>query len=230
MVSATLFINLARSAPYFSVLTFQFSVFSNEAHAYLKKIYNFEKNYRNIHLTMEKIKLLDRRFKTMIPAEEIDKAVQRVADQLNERYAGKTPIFVGVLSGAFLFLSDLVRKTTFDCRLAFVKISSYEGTQSTGTIKQHLGIDFDIEGKDVIIVEDIVETGHSMNYLLDYLKERNPASISICTLFFKPEKFLYEYNIDYVAMPIGNEFIVGYGLDYNQIGRNLKDIYVLDED
>jgi hypoxanthine phosphoribosyltransferase len=111
-----------------------------------------------------------------------------------------------------------------------VKISSYEGTQSTGCIKQHLGIDFDIEGKDIIIVEDIVETGHSMNYLLDYLKERNPASISICTLFFKPDKFLYEYEIDYVAMPIGNEFIVGYGLDYNQIGRNLKDIYVLDED
>ena len=179
---------------------------------------------------MDKIQLLDRKFKTMIPAEEIDAAVQRVADKLNERYKGKTPIFLGVLSGAFLFLSDLVRKTTFDCRLAFVKISSYDGTQSTGTVKQHLGIDFDIEGKDIIIIEDIVETGHSMNYLLDYLKERNPASISICTLFFKPEKFLYEYNIDYVAMPIGNEFIVGYGLDYNQIGRNLKDIYVLDED
>ena len=178
----------------------------------------------------EKIQLLDRKFKTMIPAEEIDKAVQRVADQLNERYAGKTPIFLGVLSGSFLFLSDLVRKTTFDCRLAFVKISSYEGIESTGTIKQQLGIDFDIEGKDIIIVEDIVETGHSMNYLLDYLNARKPASVSICTLFFKPEKFLYEYKIDYIAMPIGNEFIVGYGLDYNQIGRNLKDIYVLDED
>ena len=178
----------------------------------------------------EKIQLLDRKFKTMIPAEEIDKAVQRVADQLNERYAGKTPIFLGVLSGSFLFLSDLVRKTTFDCRLAFVKISSYEGIESTGTIKQQLGIDFDIEGKDIIIVEDIVETGHSMNYLLDYINARKPASVSICTLFFKPEKFLYEYKIDYIAMPIGNEFIVGYGLDYNQIGRNLKDIYVLDED
>ena len=178
----------------------------------------------------EKIKLLDRKFKTMIPAEEIDKAVQRVADQLNVQYAGKTPIFLGVLSGSFLFLSDLVRKTTFDCRLAFVKISSYEGIESTGTIKQQLGIDFDIEGKDIIIVEDIVETGHSMNYLLDYLNARKPASVSICTLFFKPEKFLYEYKIDYIAMPIGNEFIVGYGLDYNQIGRNLKDIYVLDED
>jgi hypoxanthine phosphoribosyltransferase len=179
---------------------------------------------------MDKIKLLDRRFKKMIPAEEIDKAVERVAEQLNERYAGKTPVFLGVLSGSFLFLSDLVRKINFDSRLAFVKISSYEGTQSTGDVKQQLGIDFDIEGKDIIIVEDIVETGHSMNYLLDYLQQRNPASVSICTLFFKPEKFLYEYKIDYVAMPIGNEFIVGYGLDYNQIGRNLKDIYVLDED
>ncbi|MEE1147771.1 MAG: hypoxanthine phosphoribosyltransferase [Alistipes sp.] len=179
---------------------------------------------------MDKIKLLDRRFKKMIPAEEIDKAVERVAEQLNERYTGKTPVFLGVLSGSFLFLSDLVRKINFDSRLAFVKISSYEGTQSTGNVKQQLGIDFDIEGKDIIIVEDIVETGHSMNYLLDYLQQRNPASVSICTLFFKPEKFLYEYKIDYVAMPIGNEFIVGYGLDYNQIGRNLKDIYVLDED
>jgi hypoxanthine phosphoribosyltransferase len=179
---------------------------------------------------MDKIKLLDRRFKKMIPAEEIDKAVARVAEQLDQRYAGKTPVFLGVLSGSFLFLSDLVRKINFDSRLAFVKISSYEGTQSTGNVKQQFGIDFDIEGKDIIIVEDIVETGHSMNYLLDYLKQRNPASISICTLFFKPEKFLYEYNIDYVAMPIGNEFIVGYGLDYNQIGRNLKDIYVLYED
>ena len=179
---------------------------------------------------MDKIKLLDRRFKKMLPAEEIDKAVERVAEQLNERYAGKTPVFLGVLSGSFLFLSDLVRKINFDSRLAFVKISSYEGTQSTGNVKQQLGIDFDIEGKDIIIVEDIVETGHSMNYLLDYLQQRNPASVSICTLFFKPEKFLYEYKIDYVAMPIGNEFIVGYGLDYNQIGRNLKDIYVLDED
>ena len=161
----------------------------------------------------EKIQLLDRRFKTMIPAEEIDEAVQRVANQLNERYAGKTPIFLGVLSGAFLFLSDLV--------------SSYEGTQSTGTIKQQLGIDFDIEGKDIIIVEDIVETGHSMNYLLDYLNARNPASVSICTLFFKPEKYLYNFPIKYCAMEIGNEFIVGYGLDYDQLGRNLKDIFVL---
>lgn len=165
----------------------------------------------------------------MIPAEEIDRAVDRVAEQLNERYAGRTPVFLGVLSGSFLFLSDLVRKTTFNSQLAFVKISSYEGTESTGQVKQQFGVDFDIEGRDIIIVEDIVETGHSMNYLLDHLRRKNPASISICTLFFKPDKFLYEYKVDYVALSIGNEFIVGYGLDYNQLGRNLKDIYVVDE-
>ena len=177
----------------------------------------------------KKIKLQDKVFKVMIPAEEIDKAVERVAEQLNKRYEGHTPVFLGVLSGSFLFLSDLVRKTTFDSQLAFVKISSYDGTESTGQVKQQFGVDFDIEGRDIIIVEDIVETGHSMNYLLDYLRSKNPASISICTLFFKPDKFLYEYKIDYTALSIGNEFIVGYGLDYNQLGRNLKDIYVIDE-
>ena len=177
----------------------------------------------------DKITLNDKVFRVMIPAEQIDAAVDRVATSLNERYAGRTPIFLGVLSGSFLFLSDLVRKTTFNSQLSFVKISSYEGTESTGKVKQQLGVDFDIEGRDIIIVEDIIETGHSMNYLLNYLKERNPASISICTLFFKPEKFLYEYKVDYVALSIGNEFIVGYGLDYNQLGRNLKDIYVIDE-
>ncbi len=177
----------------------------------------------------EKIKLQDKVFRVMIPAEEIDCAVDRVAEQLNERYAGRTPVFLGVLSGSFLFLSDLVRKTTFNSQLAFVKISSYEGTESTGLVKQQFGVDFDIEGRDIIIVEDIVETGHSMNYLLDHLRRKNPASISICTLFFKPDKFLYEYKVDYVALSIGNEFIVGYGLDYNQLGRNLKDIYVVDE-
>ena len=177
----------------------------------------------------KKVTLGDKTFRIMIPAEEIDQAVTRVAEQLNERYKGRTPIFLGVLSGSFLFLADLVRKVDFNTQMAFVKISSYSGTESTGQVKKKLGINFDIEGRDIIIVEDIVETGHSMNYLLDYLRAKNPASISICTLFFKPDKFLYEYEIDYTALSIGNEFIVGYGLDYNQLGRNLKDIYVIDE-
>lgn len=180
---------------------------------------------------MEKrIKLRDKTFRVMIPAEDIDAAVERVAERLNHDYAGRTPVFLGVLSGAFLFLSDLVRKTDFNSQLAFVKISSYEGTQSTGKVQQQMGVDFDIEGRDIIIVEDIVETGHSMNYLLAHLRAKKPASIVICTLFFKPDKFLYEYPIDYAAFSIGNEFIVGYGLDYDQLGRNLKDIYVIDNE
>ena len=175
----------------------------------------------------KKIKLQDKVFKVMIPAEEIDKAVERVAEKLNERYEGHTPVLLGVLSGSFLFLSDLVRKTTFDSQLAFVKISSYEGTESTGNVKQQFGVDFDIEGRDIIIVEDIVETGTSIDHMVKYLKGLNPRSVEVCTLFFKPEKYRYEQPIKYCAMEIGNEFIVGYGLDYDQIGRNLKDIYVL---
>ena len=122
-----------------------------------------------------------------------------------------------------------MRKINLPVTVNFLRLSSYGGTDSTGKVKRHMGINFDIEGRDIIIIEDIVETGHSMTYLLDYLKPMNPASISICTLFFKPDKFLYEYDIDYTALSIGNEFIVGYGLDYNQLGRNLKDIYVIDE-
>ena len=165
----------------------------------------------------------------MIPAEEINKAVTAVAERLNVDYAStnKAPIFVGVLSGSYMFLADLVRKTTFNNEITFVKISSYEGTESTGTVKQKLGIDFDIEGRDIIIVEDIVETGHSINHMINYIKSLNPHSVEVCTLFFKPEKYLYELPIKYCAMEIGNEFIVGYGLDYDQLGRNLKDIYVL---
>ena len=175
-----------------------------------------------------KVKLQDRTFKVMISAEQIDKAVAEVASKLNDRYAGKQPIIVGVLSGSVLFMSDLVRKIEFNSELSFVKLSSYEGTQSTGKVRMDLGLGVDIKDRDVIIVEDIVETGHSMKHLLDYLADFKPRSVAICTLFFKPEKFQYDYPIEYVALPIGNEFIVGYGLDYNQLGRNLKDIYVVE--
>ena len=170
--------------------------------------------------------------KFWLPAEKIDEAVAKVAEQLNADYASaeNAPIFVGVLNGSYMFLADLVRKTTFNNEVTFVQISSYEGTQSTGTIKQKLGIDFDIEGRDIIVVEDIVETGHSINHMLNYIKSLNPHSVEVCTLFFKPDKYLYDLPIKYCAMEIGNEFIVGYGLDYDQLGRNLKDIYVLAND
>lgn len=180
----------------------------------------------------QRVTLNDKTFEVMIPAEEIDKAVAKVAEQLNKDYAEseKAPIFVGVLNGSYMFLSDLVRKTTFNNEVTFVRISSYEGTQSTGSITQKSGIDFDIEGRDIIIVEDIVETGHSINHMLQYIKSLKPSSVEVCTLFFKPEKYLYDLPIKYCAMEIGNEFIVGYGLDYDQLGRNLKDIYVIAND
>ena len=180
----------------------------------------------------QRVTLYDKTFEVMIPADDIDKAVTKVAERLNSDYASaqKPPIFVGVLSGAYMFLADLVRKTTFDNEVTFVQISSYAGTQSTGTITQKLGIDFDIEGRDIIIVEDIVETGHSINHMIEYLSSLSPRSIEVCTLFFKPEKYLYDLPIKYCAMEIGNEFIVGYGLDYDQIGRGLKDIYVVTND
>ena len=180
----------------------------------------------------QRVTLHDKTFEVMIPAEEIDKAVAKVAEQLNADYtsAEKAPIFVGVLSGAYMFLADLVRKTNFNNEITFVQVSSYAGTQSTGEIKQKLGIDFDIEGRDIIIVEDIVETGHSINYMISYLQSFNPRSVEVCTLFFKPEKYLYNLPIKYCALEIGNEFIVGYGLDYDQVGRGLKDIYVVDNE
>ena len=177
----------------------------------------------------QRVTLHDRTFEVMIPAEEIDKAVSKIAERLNHDYADckKAPIFVSVLSGSFMYLSDLTRKITFNNEIAFIKISSYEGTQSTGCVKQQLGIDFDISGRDIIIVEDIVETGHSINHVVEHLRSKNPRSVEICTLFFKPDKYRYDLPIKYRAMEIGNEFIVGYGLDYDQLGRNLKDIYVV---
>jgi hypoxanthine phosphoribosyltransferase len=123
-----------------------------------------------------------------------------------------------------------MRKVNFTNEVTFIQISSYQGIQSTGKVQRKLGIDFDITDRDIILVEDIVETGHSIDHMVDYLQSFNPRSVEVCTLFFKPEKYLYDRPIKYVAMEIGNEFIVGYGLDYDQVGRGLKDIYVVDNE
>ena len=174
------------------------------------------------------IKLHDRKFKIMIPAEKIDEAVSAVAQRINEDYGDKeTPLFVGVLNGSFMFMSDLIKKIDFTCEVSFVKLASYEGTCSTGNVECLLGLNGDIAGRHIIIVEDIVDTGRSIAHMFDDLKRRNPASIEVCTLFFKPASYHEPLPIRYRALEIGNEFIVGYGLDYDQLGRNLKDIYVV---
>lgn len=176
------------------------------------------------------IQLHDKKFRVMIPAEEIDRAVEAVAQRINDDYRDKeTPLFVGVLNGSFMFMSDLIKKIEFNNELSFVKLSSYEGTASTGQIRSLIGLNGSIEGRHVIVVEDIVDTGESIEHMILDLKARKPASIAVCTLFFKPGSYRKQIPIDYRAMEIGNEFIVGYGLDYDQLGRSLKDIYVVAE-
>lgn len=176
------------------------------------------------------IQLHDRKFRVMIPAEEIDRAVSAVADRLNADYADKeTPLFLGILNGSFMFMSDLIKKIEFQNELSFVKLASYEGTASTGVVKSLIGLNGSIEGRHVIIVEDIVDTGESIEHMVRDLEARKPASIEVCTLFYKPASYRKPYPIKYRAMEIGNEFIVGYGLDYDQLGRSLKDVYVVTE-
>ena len=176
------------------------------------------------------IQLHDRKFRIMIPAEKIDEAVTAVAERINRDYADKeTPLFVGVLNGSFMFMSDLIKKIEFQNELSFVNLASYEGTSSTGQVKSLLGLNGSIEGRHVIVVEDIVDTGESIEHMLRDLEARRPASVAVCTLFFKPASYRKSYPIQYRAMEIGNEFIVGYGLDYDQLGRSLKDIYVVTE-
>ena len=169
--------------------------------------------------------------KVLITEDEIRNRTQELGDQLYDRFHDKNPLFVGVLNGCFIFMADLVRAAQLKSEVEFIGLSSYKNaTKSSGVVQITRDLQRDISGRDIIIVEDIVETGHSMNYLLAHLRAKKPASIAICTLFFKPDKFLYEYPIDYAAFSIGNEFIVGYGLDYDQLGRNLKDIYVIDNE
>ena len=176
------------------------------------------------------IKLHDKKFKIMIPAAKIDEAVEAVARRINHDYADKeTPLFLGILNGSFMFMSDLIKKIEFQNELSFVKLASYEGTESTGQVRSLIGLTTPIEGRHVIIVEDIVDTGESIDHMIRDLEARKPASIEVCTLFFKPASYRKTRPIKYRAMEIGNEFIVGYGLDYNQLGRSLKDIYVVTE-
>ena len=177
---------------------------------------------------MSRVTILDKSFVTSIPEEEILKSVKAVAERINKDFEGKTPIFLAVLNGAFMFAADLMREVTIPCEISFVKLASYQGTTSTGTIKEVMGINEDLSGRHVIIVEDIVDTGLTMKQMIESLGTRNPASVSTCTMLLKPDKLQEDIHIDYAAIEIPNDFIVGHGLDYDQQGRNLRDIYTLE--
>lgn len=178
---------------------------------------------------MSIVQIKDKRFKTFISEDEIQQRVKAVADRINHDMEGKKPLLLAVLNGSFVFAADLMRHITIPCEISFVKLASYEGTVSTGKVVEVMGLNEDITGRDVIIVEDIVDTGKTMERMLDALGTRNPNSLHICTLLLKPEKLKIPLNIEYAAMEIPNDFIVGYGLDYDQEGRNLRDIYTLVE-
>ena len=196
-------------------------------HHNCEKICNFASNF--IFSSMSTVKIIDKTFKTSITEEQIKQRVKELGQQISKDMEGKNPLLIGVLNGSFIFAADLLREITIPCEISFVKLASYEGILSTGKVTEVLGLNEDISGRTVIIVEDIVDTGRTMRQMLNTLSVRRPASIHICTLFLKPDKLEEPLDIKYVAFTIPNDFIVGYGLDYNQQGRGLKEIYTLVE-
>lgn len=171
----------------------------------------------------------DKTFRTFISEAEIQQRVKAVADKLNEDMKDKNPLFLAVLNGSFMFAADLMRMITIPCEISFVKLASYQGTTSSGKIKEVIGINEDLKGRTVVIVEDIVDTGFTMKRMMEQLGTREPESLHICSLLVKPGKLQVPLDIEYAAMEIPNDFIVGYGLDYDQQGRNLRDIYTIVE-
>ncbi len=176
---------------------------------------------------MSTVKIKDKTFQTSITEEEIRQRVKVLGQRLSKDLEGKNPLFLSVLNGAFMFTADLLREMTIPCEVSFVKLASYEGTTSTGKVKEVIGINEDLTGRTVVIVEDIVESGLTMKRMIEQIGTRNPASVKVCTLFFKPERLKEDLTLDYVAFSIPNDFILGYGLDYDQQGRGLKDLYTL---
>ena len=176
---------------------------------------------------MKRITIKDKTFETSMPEAEIKNRVKELAQQMSRDLEGKNPLLLAVLNGAFIFAADLMREMTIPCEISFVKLASYQGTTSTGTIHEVIGINENLSGRTVVIVEDIVESGLTIKRMMEQLGTRNPASVQVCTLFFKPERLKEDLKLDYVDFEIPNDFILGYGLDYDQQGRGLRDLYVL---
>ena len=179
---------------------------------------------------MEKITLKDKTFKKHISYEKISAAIDEVADKINADFEGCTdvPVLLCVLNGSIMFMGELMKRINFNVNVIKIKLTSYEGTSSTGRVKQAMGLTSSIEGKRVIVVEDIVDSGNTIVELKEILKEKGAAESKICTLLLKPDAYKKDVKLDYVAMEIPNDFIVGFGLDYDELGRNYKDIYTLE--
>ena len=178
---------------------------------------------------MDTIQVKDKQFALFLSESEILAQIKRVADEINRDYEGRNPLFLCVLNGSFMFAADLLKDVKVPCNISFVKLASYEGTVTSGKVREVMGITQPLEDRDVIIVEDIVDTGYTMEHMLESLGTRNPASIAVCTLLCKPGKLKVNLDLKYVAMNIPDDFIVGYGLDYDGYGRNHRAIYKIVE-
>ena len=173
------------------------------------------------------IQVKDKTFILFLYEKTLQKRITEIGSEISKDFENKDPIIIGVLNGSFMFLSDLAKKITIPAEITFIKISSYEGEKSTGNVKNLIGLDSGLEGRNIIVVEDIVDTGLSMLHLIDQLRKTNPATISLATLLHKPEALKYKIQLDYVGFEIPNKFVVGYGLDYDGYGRNIPEIYQL---
>jgi hypoxanthine phosphoribosyltransferase len=176
------------------------------------------------------IQLHDRNFEPFITADELDQIVSNMAADINRDYHGKCPVIVGILNGSFMFLSDLMKKLDIDCELTFLKFSSYHGTRSSGTVKELIGLADELDDRHVLVLEDIVDTGNTLEKILGVLEGHDLSSQKIGTLLMKPDVFNNRFELDYVGREIPDKFVVGYGLDYDELGRNLNQIYQLAEE
>lgn len=177
---------------------------------------------------MKTVKLLDREFRVLISAEEIDKVIAQMADKMNKELAGKDPLFICILNGSFMFASDLMKQITVEnAQITFMRLSSYEGTNTTGKVKKLMGFTEDLKDRTVVLLEDIVDTGITISNTLEQIKDYEAKEVLVATMLFKPKALIRDVKLHYVGMEIPNDFIVGRGLDYDGIGRNLPDIYTV---
>ena len=179
---------------------------------------------------MSEIQVHDKRFRTYLSVSQIDDQIKRIAKEINSDYNGKRPLFIAILNGSFMFASDLFKELSIEAEVCFIKLASYKGIKSTGHVVTSIGLDVSLKDRDVIVIEDIVDTGKTLNEFLPQLMNQSPSSIKIATLLHKPEALLYPLQLDYVGFKVPNKFLLGYGLDYDGLGRNLKEIFQLIDD
>jgi hypoxanthine phosphoribosyltransferase len=178
---------------------------------------------------MKRVTLLDKEFELSIPEADILRGIKKISDEIDRDLRDKDPLLICVLNGSFMFASDLMKEMSFNCAISFVKLSSYSGTQTTGKVKELIGLSEDIKDRHVVLLEDIVDTGITIVNAVEQLKKLGPKDVRIATMLFKPDAYIKDMKLDYIGLEIPNDFIVGYGLDYNGYGRNLRNIYTVVE-